>query len=62
VSVYLLYIQEPKMVESEYGFTTTIGPLAPKVRNRVRNYRDENGHESYNEAVAALLEEGNTDL
>jgi hypothetical protein len=35
--------------------TTTVGPLKPDTRDRLAAYRDQNGHENYNEAIEALL-------
>jgi hypothetical protein len=36
---------------------TTIGPVEHSVRDRVAEYRDENGHPNYNTALQAMLEE-----
>ena len=35
---------------------TTVGPLEPQVRDRLAEYRDREGHSTYNEALQALLE------
>ena len=39
------------------GGATTIGPLEYSVRDRVAEYRDENDHRNYNQALKAMLEE-----
>lgn len=39
---------------------TTVGPLEPEVRDAVAAYRDEHGHKTYNETLAALV--GRRDL
>lgn len=36
---------------------TTIGPIAPELRDRFAEYRDQEGHANYNEALEALISE-----
>lgn len=36
---------------------TTVGPLEPRVRDQLADYRDREGYENYNEALQALLKE-----
>lgn len=35
----------------------SVGPVEADVRDRVAEYRDDNDHPNYNEALKALLEE-----
>lgn len=35
---------------------TTVGPLDPKIRDRLADYRDEHGFANYNETISALLD------
>jgi hypothetical protein len=34
---------------------TTIGPIAPELRDRIAEYRDREGYANYNEALEALI-------
>jgi len=36
---------------------TTVGPITPENRDRLKRYRDEEGHSDYNSALSALLDE-----
>jgi len=36
---------------------TTVGPLDEQTRNRFREWKEEQAHQNYNEALNALLEE-----
>ena len=35
---------------------TTVGPIKPELRDRLAEYRDQEGHPNYNEALRSLLE------
>jgi len=35
---------------------TTVGPLDEEIRDRLKNYRDREGHDNYNAALRALLQ------
>lgn len=36
---------------------TTVGPLTEETRDRLKEYRDRQGHPNYEKALRALLEE-----
>jgi hypothetical protein len=36
---------------------TTVGPLTPETRNRIRDFRDKRDHPNYDAALRTLLEE-----
>ena len=36
---------------------TTVGPLEEETRDRLKNYRDEEGHGNYDQALNSLLDE-----
>lgn len=36
---------------------TSVGPLRPETRDELADFRDENGHPNYEEALSALLAE-----
>jgi hypothetical protein len=40
---------------------TTVGPLEPETRDRVRAYKNKAGHDNYNDALRALLDEAGAD-
>lgn len=41
---------------------TTVGPLSPSVRDRLAEYRDQEGHPNYNAALEALLKNADEGL
>lgn len=41
--------------------TTSVGPVEDTVRDRLKAYRDEGDHPNYNEALKALLENGESE-
>ncbi|WP_156224491.1 hypothetical protein [Haloferax gibbonsii] len=39
---------------------TTVGPVEEKIRDRLKDLRDREGHPNYNETLRALLDERET--